>query len=33
MKNMLAWLEEYRTWPIEPRGDQHRTPVPKDIRW
>jgi creatinine amidohydrolase len=33
MKHMLAWLDEYRVWPIEARGDQHRLPVPKDIRW
>jgi hypothetical protein len=30
---MMAWLEEYRVWPIEARGDQHRLPVPRDIRW
>jgi len=33
MKHMLAWLDEYRTWPIETRSDQHRLPVQKDIRW
>jgi len=33
MKHMLEWLEEYRVWPIEKRNDQHRLPVPKDIRW
>jgi creatinine amidohydrolase len=33
MKHMLAWLEEYRTWPIEARSDQHRLPAQKDIRW
>jgi len=33
MKHMLAWLDEYRTWPIEARSDQHRLPVQKDIRW
>jgi hypothetical protein len=30
---MLAWLAEYRTWPIEPRQDQHRLPAQKGIRW
>ena len=33
MQHMLAWLEEYRTWPIEARSDQHRLPAQKDIRW
>ena len=33
LKHMMAWLEEYRVWPIEARGDQHRLPVPRDIRW
>ena len=33
MKHMLEWLNEYREWPIEKRSDQHRLPVPKDIRW
>jgi creatinine amidohydrolase len=33
MKHMLAWLDEYRAWPIEERSDQHRIPVPRDIRW
>jgi creatinine amidohydrolase/Fe(II)-dependent formamide hydrolase-like protein len=33
MKHMLAWLDEYRTWPIEARGDMHRLPVQRDIRW
>jgi hypothetical protein len=33
MKHMLAWLEEYRVWPIEARSDQHRLPAQKDIRW
>lgn len=32
-KEMLVWLEEYRAWPIEARQDQHRLPVPRDIRW
>jgi len=31
--HMLAWLDEFRTWPIEARSDQHRLPVQKDIRW
>ena len=30
MKHMLAWLDEYRTWPIEARQDQHRLPVQKE---
>jgi creatinine amidohydrolase/Fe(II)-dependent formamide hydrolase-like protein len=33
MQHMLAWLEEYRTWPIAPRQDQHRLPVQREIRW
>lgn len=33
MTHMLRWLEEYRTWPIAPRADQHRLPAQKDIRW
>jgi creatinine amidohydrolase/Fe(II)-dependent formamide hydrolase-like protein len=33
MKHMLTWLDEYRAWPIEARMDQHRLPVPRDIRW
>ena len=33
MTHMLAWLEEYRQWPVPPRQDQHRLPVQKDIRW
>jgi creatinine amidohydrolase len=33
MTHMLAWLDEFRTWPIEPRQDQHRLPVQRDIRW
>lgn len=33
MAHMLAWLEEYRTWPIETRSDQHRLPARKEIRW
>jgi creatinine amidohydrolase len=33
MKHMLAWLDEYRAWPIDQRHDMHRLPVPKDIRW
>jgi creatinine amidohydrolase len=33
MKHMLAWLEEFRTWPVETRQDQHRLPVQRDIRW
>jgi creatinine amidohydrolase/Fe(II)-dependent formamide hydrolase-like protein len=33
MEHMLAWLEEYRTWPIATRSDQHRLPAQKGIRW
>jgi creatinine amidohydrolase len=33
MKHTMAWLDEFREWPIEKRGDQHRLPVGKDIRW
>jgi hypothetical protein len=33
MKHMLAWLEEYRVWPIDVRSDQHRQPPARDIRW
>jgi creatinine amidohydrolase/Fe(II)-dependent formamide hydrolase-like protein len=33
MKEMLVWLEEFRTWPIAPRQDQHRLPPQRDIRW
>jgi creatinine amidohydrolase len=33
MKHMLAWLEEYRTWPIDARSDMHRQPPAKDVRW
>ncbi len=33
MKHMLVWLDEFRTWPIEARQDQHRLPVQRDIRW
>ena len=33
MKHMLAWLEEYRTWPIDARKDQHRQPPAKEVRW
>ncbi len=33
MKHMLAWLEEYRSWPIDARKDQHRQPPAKDVRW
>jgi creatinine amidohydrolase len=33
MKHMLVWLEEFRTWPIEARQDQHRLPVQREIRW
>jgi creatinine amidohydrolase/Fe(II)-dependent formamide hydrolase-like protein len=33
MKHMMAWLEEYRVWPIEKRQDMHRLPAQTDIRW
>lgn len=33
VKDGLAWLEEFRQWPIEARADQHRQPVQRDIRW
>jgi creatinine amidohydrolase len=33
MKEMLVWLDEFRTWPVEARQDQHRLPVQRDIRW
>jgi hypothetical protein len=33
IKHMLAWLDEYRAWPIEARQDQHRLPVQREIRW
>ena len=33
LKHMMTWLDEYRAWPIDARNDQHRLPVPKEIRW
>jgi len=33
MKHMLAWLDEYRAWPIDARQDMHRQPPARDVRW
>jgi creatinine amidohydrolase len=33
LKHLSLWLEDYRTWPIEPRQDQHRKPPAREVRW
>jgi hypothetical protein len=33
MKEMVVWLDEFRAWPAEPRQDQHRLPVQREVRW
>jgi hypothetical protein len=30
---LVGLVDELREWPIEPRSDQHRMPVQKNIQW
>ena len=30
---MVAFVDEWRSWPIADRSDQHTSPVQSDIRW
>ena len=30
---LIELVDEWRTWPIAPRSDQHKKPVQSQIRW